>query len=523
MTGEIDRLISVLLESDDFDDEEESAFEFKDVLGPEDKHEIFSLLKQDLLHVHGNVTRHSSHYVHENTTSCNLTWEWNWPYNSTENEREQQQFTENRIEPQLDELVKDIDNELHRWNRKIYREIEAAYNDHISEEQVAENILANEYEFEKDGTRENGGGFQYGQLSPKAQAKAREWWVNSELEGGDTFYAEPVMAEWRWLLRNKGFDGVEIAFSGFWSQGDGASFTAKSIDAMRYLSGPDPVDFPQQERDQLDESEEDEGEDIDLKDVYSVNRKPITHIETNSDYAEYQERVAEFLAREQVTAISGKVDQHGNTLTDEFSRTPCDVCRRPLAGSRIQASGYNPETRQVQHYEICPDCEYYLAYGKLDDMTMMDLKADPDEVQEHRADSKQAPVKESEDDDDLGDDIKDVLGEPPPQPTFTATSSWGEITAEVDDGMVVKVNLYPNQGTDEVGEGFITLDQIARFDVGEWRRYYGPEELKNGYSIDILDLGFWTKDGHYEPPDEEWRQEFARQRHERGERNIPGI
>jgi hypothetical protein len=911
-------------EDEDFDDEDEAAFEFKDVLGPEDKHEIYTLIDQRILLVYGKVIRTSHHYVHENSTESSLEWEWNWSESQTEEQRREQQGVETRIDPQIDDLGGEISVNMRRWNKKIYRELEAAYDDYVSDEQVAGNIVANEYEFDEEG-HINQGELRYDQLGPEAQQKAREWWVQSSLENQDNYYAELVVAEWKWLLKNKGFDGVEINWSGFWSQGDGASFTASSIDLKTYLTGPDPVDFPEQERQQISENEEDdedldpkdvaniipddlqemfqkagfelqEGvwvkhagkrlitaeltpgnmyrinyhkrgktwwvfthhsmlaldempgwlqylsqirededdeEDLDPKDVYDAPRRKISHIQTKLDYAEYEQRVADFFAQEGITNLSGETDAEGNTIQNDFSRRPCECCHRPLAGTRIFASGYEPQTHEIKNYWICTDCEYYAEYGRLDDTAMMDLKdddpssleeryagaeeergvwyhgtssalipkilssglipepkirswasdetssvqttrkslpgiyvstnlltatgaalrvaqrdkanqavivmelqprsmvADEDEVNlniksiaDHLSGSayhhiwpyfmevygdrykdtedrhyrqaaekqkidwinsvmkrllyklgkqevnpelekrvkellfnegfrvmlernvaythgwdldyyktewsrgfgdygtqpplpnpqqaedrwlafsdrlaralkimarpikmqdwslntsgrvltpigfkgsnriiciieqidqrapeyhtrmlvhygkppekliedwtqaigplykpddiiykNQEPVKESEDDDDEGFDIKDILGDPPPDPVFHVTSSHGDITALVDDGTVTGIEI--NTPGDEDGEA---LKQIAKFDLGEWRRYYGMEQLEPNSSIDILDLGYWLKDGAYEPPAEDWRQQFAQERHKRGQPPPP--
>lgn len=98
------------------------------------------------------------------------------------------------------------------------------------------------------------------------------------------------------------------------------------------------------------------------------------HIETASDYAEYQRIVGNFFKREGINNLSGITDESGNTETDEFSWRPCECCRRSLGGARVHANGYNPETKGIQDYWICVDCEYYAEYGRLDDMTMMDLR-----------------------------------------------------------------------------------------------------------------------------------------------------
>ena len=57
-----------------------------------------------------------------------------------------------------------------------------------------------------------------------------------------------------------------------------------------------------------------------------------------------------------------------------FSHSPCDICHRYLGGDRYPAHGYLPfkGKDELCHLDICPDCRYYMEYGQLDDMTMLD-------------------------------------------------------------------------------------------------------------------------------------------------------
>lgn len=60
-------------------------------------------------------------------------------------------------------------------------------------------------------------------------------------------------------------------------------------------------------------------------------------------------------------------------------------------------------------------------------------------------------------------------------------------------------------------DGGLHLAAIARFDLGEWLRYWS-EPLPA--SFDILDLGYWYADPvtggcAYEPADAHWRAEIA--------------
>lgn len=81
--------------------------------------------------------------------------------------------------------------------------------------------------------------YTYDELSPEAQAKARDWW--REASAGDNFFAECVTDNFLETLAAFGFDPYEyrgrylaandprskrssVQWSGFWSQGSGASF-----------------------------------------------------------------------------------------------------------------------------------------------------------------------------------------------------------------------------------------------------------------------------------------------------------
>ncbi len=93
---------------------------------------------------------------------------------------------------------------------------------------------------------------------------------------------------------------------------------------------------------------------------------------TTAEYKKYQETFEAFMVDEGLNCLTG-YDGSG-MIEPWFSARPCDCCRTPLGGDRIESRGYNPTTKQIQEYEICTDCEYYSAYGQLDDMTMMDME-----------------------------------------------------------------------------------------------------------------------------------------------------
>ena len=91
---------------------------------------------------------------------------------------------------------------------------------------------------------------------------------------------------------------------------------------------------------------------------------------TKKQYQQYQRDVDVFFRSEGITNLSG----NGDTF---FSWRECDCCGRTPGGDRETADGYNPETKEVQHYDgICADCVYYAEYGQLDDQTMLDMEND---------------------------------------------------------------------------------------------------------------------------------------------------
>ena len=210
--------------------------------------ELEALVERGILLLSAGVYRHSSRYVHESSTTFTMDASYAWPDDMPEDAQRQE---EQRVDPLVNKLEETLKEQIVAWNRKIYAELEAAYNDSLSVEVVADNIQANEYAFDEEGEF-NAGELHYEQLSPESKARAREWWI--EQSSGDTDFAEPVIAEWKWLLQRKGFENVDIAWSGFSTQGDGASFTALSLDFQTYFNGPDSLTFPEQDREQFAES-----------------------------------------------------------------------------------------------------------------------------------------------------------------------------------------------------------------------------------------------------------------------------
>ncbi len=84
---------------------------------------------------------------------------------------------------------------------------------------------------------------------------------------------------------------------------------------------------------------------------------------------------------------------------------------------------------------------------------------------------------------------------------ITVRSSHGTIIFGSETGLVLtgESNLC---GCEE-------CPQVERFDVEEYKKFYGVEKLHGDKDIDILDLGYWGTDGIYEEPCHEWREEVA--------------
>lgn len=76
--------------------------------------------------------------------------------------------------------------------------------------------------------------YKFDELSEESKQKAIE--KNRDFYTDFNDWHEFVIDDWKTRLEAIGFNEPVIRFSGFWSQGDGASFTCKSIDLEKLLS-----------------------------------------------------------------------------------------------------------------------------------------------------------------------------------------------------------------------------------------------------------------------------------------------
>jgi len=82
---------------------------------------------------------------------------------------------------------------------------------------------------------------------------------------------------------------------------------------------------------------------------------------------------------------------------------------------------------------------------------------------------------------------------------ITAHSSHGSITFGSETGLTLESNLC---GCDD-------CPQVERFNIEEYCTHYGKGVPQD---VDILDLGYWGKDGEYVEPAHDWRKDVAKLR-----------
>ena len=96
---------------------------------------------------------------------------------------------------------------------------------------------------------------------------------------------------------------------------------------------------------------------------------------TPEEYKQYEKAVKLFFKNEGLNCLTTDMAHYPEgCIEPHFSWMDCDCCGRPLGGDRTHANGFNPASKQVQGgYLVCTDCMYYVEYGQLDDMTMLEV------------------------------------------------------------------------------------------------------------------------------------------------------
>jgi hypothetical protein len=71
----------------------------------------------------------------------------------------------------------------------------------------------------------------------------------------------------------------------------------------------------------------------------------------------------------------GTIDDGENypDIDPSFSWHSCEICGSHLGGDRYPAHTIDDD-ENIVHFEACVDCVYYLEYGHLDDLTMMEIE-----------------------------------------------------------------------------------------------------------------------------------------------------
>ena len=189
--------------------------------------------KYDDVDLSASVRRTSSRYVHENT----VAFEWsdyvdasNWRDKTTGEPLPEGQWT--WLNNLINECAEMMGSHVHDISRAIYKSLEQEYEYQFWGEGAEESIRANEYEFDEDGNRDPDGAFKYDDLDDRAKQRAKEWYGS-----GDHYsdWHEFTLDDWKQRLEEMGFSEPDISYSGFSSQGDGASFTASSFDLDKYV------------------------------------------------------------------------------------------------------------------------------------------------------------------------------------------------------------------------------------------------------------------------------------------------
>lgn len=175
-----------------------------------------------LMDVSGMVYRHSRYY-HEKSTTFSLHTSWSYDERVSMLSAEES----NAIEQAANQVQNHIQEEIVGINQKIYSALEKEYNYQLSDESLS--ALGAVY-LENGELSDDDEGVTFAQLSSRAKDHAR-----SEYNGVlDNHWSEIILDEWKAELEDMGFGRVDINFTGFYSQGDGASFTAERFDFEAY-------------------------------------------------------------------------------------------------------------------------------------------------------------------------------------------------------------------------------------------------------------------------------------------------
>lgn len=104
--------------------------------------------------------------------------------------------------------------------------------------------------------------FQFDELSPDIQEKVLNDFRETHSERMPDWWYEDVIENFESELKNSGLENIVCNFTGFWSQGDGASFTANVRDVEKFLRDAIKLKPGKWFDYQKEENEEDEIDDL---------------------------------------------------------------------------------------------------------------------------------------------------------------------------------------------------------------------------------------------------------------------
>jgi hypothetical protein len=232
------------------------------------------------IYLHGSVYRDTHHYSHSRSVSMDLNVEIDPEF--------EEKFGEKKIDNAVQRLKSEMEEHIVDLGDSFYRLLEKEYDYATSDEAIIESLDANEWYFNPETGEEVDvvSGLDVQQLKPDIQKKVIAGFKDlvmrddnavliylhdkgirflptgavapkpegvkiSEIEDKslvqtildkhrdynvqDEYWYEGTIEWCKTYLEAMGFNNPEVNFSGFSSQGDGASFTCKSIDFKKYI------------------------------------------------------------------------------------------------------------------------------------------------------------------------------------------------------------------------------------------------------------------------------------------------
>ena len=165
-------------------------------------------------------------------------------------------------------------------------------------------------------------------LQEKVIEKRRYWNVD------DSFWYEHLLEYWKEDLEKMGFEDADIRFSGFWSQGDGASFTARcdnqKVLNTLFLCNEKNIADLKQWRLWFELVENGPYINFDIKRNYSryVHEFSVEGV-VDEDFSGFTNKIYEGLNEKGQKYYTSKFDQKVNWeyLKDMFNEFVRDICR----------------------------------------------------------------------------------------------------------------------------------------------------------------------------------------------------